>query len=181
MNRPWTGAEQNRLRTHFAAGLSDDEIGALLGRSGKSVEGRRRTLRLLRIAPFWTIPEHRTIKVMFNAGRTDAEIAQTLGRTRSSVAQRRRDLGMRRQGGSPSMRGVCLGLVNRQSRIAAALASAGEPMNAEDLIPQVYSDGIGPDTAAMSIRVMIHRMRKSGVPIVTIPGRGGYILERRAA
>lgn len=46
--RAWTEACQVALRQHFAAGLDDDAIGRLLGRTAFAVADQRKKLRLQR-------------------------------------------------------------------------------------------------------------------------------------
>lgn len=91
--------ERRRLRALFAAGLSDAEIGADLGRTAGQVAHVRHEERLLRERPPYTPrppPAWRDVALaLFRRHRSDAEIAAEVGRAVCTVANFRRSLGFK--------------------------------------------------------------------------------------
>lgn len=101
MKKRWTPSvrERRRLRALFAAGLSDAEIGADLGRTAGQVAHVRYDERLLRERKTPTRPPppawREVALALFRRHRSDAEIAAEVGRSVYTVAHFRRSLGFK--------------------------------------------------------------------------------------
>lgn len=107
VQRPYTDAETDILRTMFDEGLSDIRIAHTLGRTTGSVCARRAYVGLYRHAglvdrpsrvsgiPAWSDAEIDQLKSLVDAGRNDHEIGTALGRLPATVGARRRKLGLK--------------------------------------------------------------------------------------
>lgn len=91
--RYWTTDETAALRTMLLDGWSDERIALKLGRSPRSVLGRRQRLKLVKrrmsqARRRWTVAEHSQIAGMLSLKVSVGDIAIALGRPTGAVYDR---------------------------------------------------------------------------------------------
>lgn len=98
MAAKWTSTDDAALRSLYASGASLRMIGERLGRSYRSVDERRRRLKMLprRHVRAWSATEDAILRAAASAGLPDGLVAQRLGRSEEQVRHRRRRMVGRR-------------------------------------------------------------------------------------
>lgn len=94
--RAWTAEEEATLRRLWDEGASDEAIAEALGRSPRSVEGKRQRLGLTAWpSAVYSRKEDERIAELYGVGLTYDEIAAQLGRTPEAIGARIHRLGIR--------------------------------------------------------------------------------------
>ncbi len=94
--RPWTGAEQNRMRRLWEAGFSDVRIGINLKRSPEAIRHKRNSFKIYnRKYRRWTEKEETFLRKKVLARMNTKRIAYLLDRSYLSIMERMSRLGLR--------------------------------------------------------------------------------------
>lgn len=136
VSAPWSADDNNTVRSMFAAGKSDHEIGAVVGRAAGTVGEQRRALGLRyraqrsdkkTTAPAtaakkprttWKFAERKQLRALFAQGLSDEAIADRIGRSVQGVKFKRTSMRLHRRGPYRSQRTAPVARAPRRTSLA---------------------------------------------------------------